>query len=538
MATGNPRLFRKQSTLHWLLFVIFLVLFLLNLALTTASAAEESAVAAGQKEVTFPIRRFVISGNTVFPRDELRELLDDLRGDGRTAAAVEQARERLEKFHHDRGYPTVIVNIPEQSVEGGFVYLQVIEQRIGAEKVAGLRHFPEETVRQLFPSLAEGQIPHVPTITEEFARANRNPDLRITPGLAPSKEAGTVEVELKVEDRFPLHGSLELNNRASHDTTELRLNAALRYDNLWQREHSVGVQYQTSPEKPSEVQVLSGSYVLPDPWHDDRRIVFYGVWSDTDTIAAVGDIQTIGRGFIAGGRYLMPLPKAGDYNHSVTLGVDYKKFRETAGFTTEVSYLPFSLGYDASLADSSGLTIFNAGLSMAFRGAVTDQIDMVNKRGEAKGNFLTGVLGVERQQKLSFGMEAKVRADGQLASEPLVANEQYAGGGMESVRGYKESEALGDNAAHASVELAAPSIKPGDSFQLTPYLFYDVASLWLRKPLPEETRNRTLQGTGIGVRGTLFGHLGYEVALAFALADSDRIEKGDNRLHFMVNGQF
>ena len=83
----------------------------------------------------------------------------------------------------------------------------------------------------------------------------------MTPVLRPGKTPGTVEVDLKVKDELPLHGSLELNDRYSTDTSRLRLSAMLRYDNLWQKEHSFSLQYQTAPEKPGEVKVWSGTYL-------------------------------------------------------------------------------------------------------------------------------------------------------------------------------------------------------------------------------------------------------------------------------------
>ena len=68
---------------------------------------------------TFEINEFRVEGNTLFSTDRITDLLDDLTGSDRSAADVEQARDTLERFYHDAGYPTVMVNIPEQSAEGG-----------------------------------------------------------------------------------------------------------------------------------------------------------------------------------------------------------------------------------------------------------------------------------------------------------------------------------------------------------------------------------------------------------------------------------
>jgi hemolysin activation/secretion protein len=554
MAKGNSHLFRKPYIIQWLLLTIFFVLFLLNLSLTAHAASSVEAAPAGaaiadQQVETFPIRRFVIYGNTAFPRDTLRKLLNDLRGQEQTAADVEKARDRIEKYYHENGYPTTLVNIPEQPIEGGFVYLQVIEGKVGSLSVKGNSWLSEKRIRKELPSMASGEIVNLPQIKKELMRANSIPDAKVIPAMSPGKEVGKTDVELKVEDRIPLHGSLEVNDRNSHDTTLLRVNAALRYDDLWGLGHSINFQYQVSPQNFSEVEVFSGSYILPAPWADSNRIVLYGVWSNSSTTFGES-FNTIGKGSIIGGRYVLPFPPFKSYNHSAVLGFDYKHFDENTiqgsaadiAVSSPVEYLPLSLAYNGSLPDSSGLTLFNCGFNMAFRGLITRQQNFDDKRYMARANYFYAVLGAERRQRLPAGLSLLVKLDGQIADHPLISNEQYAAGGMESVRGYKESEEMGDSAFHGVLELAAPNLAsklgPGEGYLLTPYIFYDFAALWVQDPLPGQDAAMDIQGTGIGIRGLLFGDLEFETDWGFALKDTTRIKKGDSQVHFKVKYQF
>ena len=84
-------------------------------------------------------------------------------------------------------------------------------------------------------------------------RANSNPDRQISPEVRAGLEPGTSALILDVKDRLPLHGRLDLDNYSPPGTPELRLNANVSYDNLWQLDHSLGLQYGFSPEsyKPS-----------------------------------------------------------------------------------------------------------------------------------------------------------------------------------------------------------------------------------------------------------------------------------------------
>ena len=521
---------------------------LLMLFLAFGAMASEAYGQGDEQRPAFEISAFEVEGNTLFPEAKIRTALEEFTGPRKTAEDVEKARDALESFYHKEGYPTVLVNIPEQTVEEGIVRLRVIESKIRRVKVTGNRYFTMEKILRELPSFRPGEILYVPKVEAELNMINRNPDFKVAPVLMPGREPGAVDVELKVKDRLPLHLSLVLNNRSTQDTTDLRLNAMIRYDNLWQKEHSISLQYQTSPEDRDEVQVAAGSYVFPAPWKDDHLVALYGIWSDSDTAFGEG-FEVVGKGNIFGARYIMPLPSYKLYTHNLTLGLDYKDFDETTGFEEEeedlktpMTYVPLSLTYSSSLFDSWGQTRFCGGLNMAFRGLVTDHREFEEKRFRAKGNYVYATLGVERIQKLPADMNLFLKLDGQVADQPLIANEQYSAGGMVSVRGYKESEVLGDDAIHTTLELSAPDLadlfKVSDHVDFTPYLFYDFAALRVRSPLEGQDPSPLIQGVGLGVRGYVSRFLEYQSDWAVALSDTDKTDKGDSRFYFTIKYQF
>lgn len=517
------------------LFAVF-SLFLLAARVEVAFAQSPQ----NEQVVTFEIKSYEVQGNTLLAGALIKERLADLTGPGKTAKDVERARETIENLYHDLGYPTVMVSIPEQTVEGGIVKLEAIEGKIRRVTVNGNRFYTMEKIRKELPSFVTGEIPYVPKLQEEISKINSHADLKVTPRMTPGDEVGTVDVELNVKDRLPLHASLELNNRASPNTTELRLSAMIRYDNLWQQDHSVSVQYQTSPMKPSEVQVVAGSYVLPVPGREADRLAVYGVMSDSSSAFGEG-FKTVGKGFVAGARYVLALPPAEKYSHSLTFGFDYKDFKDVLGFTTSTpgeintpaTYMPFTVAYTGFLPDEWGVTQFSAGMSGAFRGLVTQKAEFENKRYKARGNYVVGTAGIERHQKLPGDATLFVKVDGQIANQPLISNEQYSAGGMENVRGYKESEALGDNAIHTTVEVAGPDLvkKLGvqNNITVVPYVFYDAASLMVKDPLPEQHSHTELQSAGVGFRGNIIKDFEYDAGIGIPLTKTvytDRFSVG------------
>jgi hemolysin activation/secretion protein len=116
---------------------------------------------------------------------------------------------------------------------------------------------------------------------------------------------------------------------------------------------------------------------------------------------------------------------------------------------------------------------------------------------------------------------------------------------MESVRGYKESAASGDQAVHVTVETSFPNplekiAAIGKSFQMVPFLFYDLAELTIQEPLPlpGQGRSAKLEGAGAGVRGSMAKHLEYEFDWAIALNGTDRTKNGQQQFYFKLRAVF
>ncbi len=492
---------------------------------------------AAEDKVTFAIYSYDIKGNTLLDSGTLIEVLSEFTGFGKTAQDVEWARDALEAAYHETGFPTVLVNIPEQTVEDGKVVLEVIESRIKRVLVTGNKYYTMERIRSELPSVQPGKVLYLPKVREDLARLNSSPDLKVGMVLIPGRELGFINVELKVEDNLPLHGSLELNNRCTHTTTDLRLNGAIHFDNIWQKSHSLNAQFQVSPEDTEEVLLFTGSYALPMPWSQNHMLIGYYVNSDSDTATGEG-LSVMGKGQVIGLRYMVMLPGTPAYSQNVIIGLDWKDFEEEIeGVITPIEYMPVSFGYAGTLSDSGGTTQFSAGLNMLFRhNAFSGMEEFTNKREGATGNYIYLTAGMERRQKLPKNFSLFAKLDGQVADQPLVNNEQFSVGGVNSVRGYMESELLGDYAIHSTVEFFGPSLMKNHF--IMPYLFYDCAWIGTREPLDGEYGQTFIHGAGIGIHGEWKKIIEFKLDWGMALKDTDDTKQGDQQVHFKVSIKF
>lgn len=511
--------------------------------LCAASAGAAEPLAAD----TFDILEYTVEGNTRLPQIDIERAVYPFLGEGKTIKDAEAAREALEKAYRDRGYLTVLVDIPPQAVNQGAVVLKVTEATVEKLRITGSRYYSLGAIREGVPSLAEGEVPNFNDVQRELSQLNRSPGRNVAPVMRPAQTPGQVEVELQVKDEFPLHATLEANNHYSMNTSHTRIAGQLRYDNLWQLQHSISLQFQEAPERPSDSQVASVSYVMPGG--GDRSYVFYAVRSNSN-VASLGSLNVIGNGEIYGLRLVQTLPPAEGLTHTLSLGVDYKHFKEnvvqqSGAVQTPITYLPFSIQYSAVLPQLSGSsTAFDTGVGFIVRGLMADLDEFANKRALADTAYAVLRAGVQRTQMLPAGWQLFGRFDTQLASGALVNSEQLAAGGASTVRGYLESEAMGDDGVRGGLELRTPRLLPATLGSVkTFYLlaFTDGARLRVRDALPGQQRHFNLSSAGFGLRLEARG-FGLELDAAHAFKDggsaTTNTHAGENRVSFRGSYEF
>ncbi len=501
-----------------------------------ASSPAPAAPAEAAPVKYFPIMEYQVEGNTLMRTIDIERAVMPFLGEGKSIKDVEAARQNLEKIYHDHGYQTVLVNIPQQEVSSGIVHLTVVEAPVGQLAIKGSKYHSLETIEATVPQLQGGVVPNFNEVQKELAQVNHTDDLHVTPVLRASATPGQVDVDLNVQDTLPLHAMVEANNRYSANTSELRLIGEVSYDNLFQANQSMSVEYQTAPEHPDQAKIWSVSYVIPTKgglvW------ALYAVRSDSN-IAAVGDLDVIGDGSIYGVRLIDPLPSSSPtFYHNFTAGIDYKDFKQDVvlqGSDTLASpaqYAPFTLQYTATwlgqpvpahqTAATTGArssTTFDLGTNFLIDGFGTQGDQFAVKRAGASPTYVIFHPGLQRQQVLPYSFSLVAKVDGQVASGPLISNEQFGAGGVESVRGYTESERLGDNGLRGSLELRTPQLLYGRPRFTSSYfyVFFDGARVRILEPLPAQRTGYDLASEGIGFR---FKYGGLSTDLDGARADT------------------
>jgi len=387
----------------------------------TLAASITNLFVAPKKKQTFEVRGYRIEGNTALPPEQF-SILTNYIGE-LDFARIREGLGKLQLRYRDLGFATISVTLPPQKLTDGFVRIKIVEGRLAAVHVEGNRYYSSGNVLRALPSLDTNVLLNTKWFQPELDRANLNQDRQIYPVIGPGPDPGTSDLTLKVKDRSPFHGHLEINDKSTPDTPLLRVDTAVQYDNLWQRNHQAGFDYNFSPQsmKPDSyspefydqpmVASYSGYYRLPlgaghglrddyenlpvtfgydevthrfnlPPATGNPELIFYASRSVSDTPVRFGPLTPLVTNNISedvssqsaerdltfnnniGGKLTIPLRDLLGIKSSLQLGLDYKSY-EAKGFSTNLTYIniytldPFDPTRRGPLVESSTVPLPN-----------------------------------------------------------------------------------------------------------------------------------------------------------------------------------
>jgi hemolysin activation/secretion protein/AraC-like DNA-binding protein len=366
----------------------------------------------------FTVDKYLVTGNTILSPGTIGGILANVPaafGTNVTFDAIRAALADLQMSYRERGYVTVSVGLPQQKLTNATVKVKVTEGRLAAINVAGNRYFSSNNVMRALPSLHTNLLLNSHVFQRELDLANASRDRQIYPVVGPGAEPDTSELTLKVKDQLPLHARLEVNNQHTPNTPDQRASFSAQYDNLWDLEHQIGLQYSFSfnnykagnesvfsPLDDPLVANYSGYYRMPlgrttavqdqidanpgrfgydevthkfslPPAADRPELNIYASRSTSDTGVQYGPSQlltsptnllvlvsrdsgqniTLNEG--VGGRLSVPLPQIFKLNSTLSAGLDFKRYQmlsfNSNNFVSSFTYTNGTLG-STTIGDS------------------------------------------------------------------------------------------------------------------------------------------------------------------------------------------
>jgi hemolysin activation/secretion protein len=231
-------------------------------SLARGQTAETNSPPAPARTKGLNVTSYHVEGNTVLPPQDFG-VLSNYTGTNLDFPRLREGLVKLQMRYHELGYPTISVTLPPQKLTNGVVKVKVVEGWLNKITITGNNYYSDENIRRALPSLTTNVLLNTKWFQPELDQANANRDRQIYPVISPGAGPGTTDLELTVKDRLPLHGRVEVNDKSSPGTPLLRVDTAVQYGNLWQREHQIGFDYNFSPQEFKPNGSVNGFYDQP-----------------------------------------------------------------------------------------------------------------------------------------------------------------------------------------------------------------------------------------------------------------------------------
>ena len=419
------------------------------------------------------------------------------------------------------------------------------------------------------------------------ARLSRHPGRWVDVAVSRGGEEETSELAFIVNEKRPWRAFAQASNTGTKETDKWRYHLGYVDSQLLGLDDILRLHYITAGFDDSHA--VLGSYEAPFVFGEPWRWRLRGAYSDyTASEVGVSDADFSGNSWTTAGTFIWNVYQNGrffldlvagataqdievdneifgiDLGGRETLvlphaGVEFERFLLTGGTKGSVLFEgPNLTGADESDLEDLGRTepdedwvVLRWDLSHYF------YLEPLLDR-EAWENTMT-------PETSTLAHEIAVLLRGQYSfDQRLIPNLQQVAGGLESVRGYPQSEAAGDSGVLASVEYRfhVPRVLPiqrdapdvfGRPFRLAPRYAYDRpdwdlilrafvdfgATFYGSSDFGEE-EDETLLGTGLGAELRLKENYSFRLDWGVALIDmeNDEAEAGDNELHLMATIAF
>lgn len=407
------------------------------------------------------VRRFELTGNTVFTREELTAVTAPYENRVLSAEELQEARRQLTLYYVERGYLNSGAVIPDQQVENGVVRIRVVEGRLSEVEITGNTHLRADYLQGRLQPDAEEPL-NVQHLQERLQLLQQNPLIeQLQAELAPGVQPGEGRLRLGIREARPYEIGLAVanNNPPSVGATRAYLYGVDR--NLSGVGDTLGLSYGHSLES-SDTSDWRVFYARPLNARD-TAVQIWAERNDTSVIEdrfsaldITSDLQSYG---IALTHPLYQTPQ-----QTFALGVNLER-RHSESFLLGIPF-SFAPGEDNGEATITVARFVQEWLDrrlnqvIAARSTVSVGLDAFGATTHARepdgqfvswlGQFQWARRFGERDYQLFF------KSILQLASDPLLPMEKCALGGLETVRGYPENTLVRDRCFVASLEFRVP----------------------------------------------------------------------------------
>lgn len=455
------------------------------------------------------VNKIQVRGSTVFSPQDFDRITAPFVNKTLTFEQLLAVRTTITNFYTSKGYTTSGAFLPPQNLANGVLRVQVVEGELERIEIKGLNHLRNSYVRARLAAAVKTPV-NLQRLESALQLLQQSPLLKqveaeLTKGTAPGRSV----LILNLKEASPFTAGLSVDNKEPPSVGSFGSTALLSHNNLLGFGDRLSAEFGIT----QGVTDYSFGYEIPLNSQDGRLSFRYSNGRNRVIEQPFKPLDINGRSQTYSIGFRQPLVRTPNQEFAIGLSADLRQSRtylfedKLYSFTTgpekgesRVSAIRFSTDWVSRKQNAILAARSQFSLGLGILGAT------VNDTG-TDGRFFSWLGQVQWLKALNQEKDAVfiARAATQLTGDSLLPLEQFSIGGVDSVRGYRTSQKVGDNGAIASVELRVPIVRDAGGFgllQLTP--FFDAGIAWSNQNDSNDSNDgNTLLSAGLGLRWQL-----------------------------------
>ena len=387
-----------------------------------------------------------VAPSSVLSQEEVNQIIQPIVGKNVFISDIQNVIDQLNNLYAEKGFVTAKAFLPEQTVENGHIYIELIESKVGNVSVEQNKWTRTKYITDRVEQ-KPGELFDIVELEKDILDFNRyNEGVNLTANLTAGTQPGTTDIQLTAHENIPFHVVGIMDNAGRYQTGRLRGGAMIYADSLFHNR-----------DRLSLGSYFSGGAISPFADYNfpinkkDGRIGF--MYSSTFAKIKWGPLEPLdlkSKSYIYSLYYSQPLVRKPGFELKSYAGLNYKRAR------TSILDDWMDLGVDEiTSADVAfnirkdtkhGIWYANQGVSLAVP-IFDSQSSYVKING-----------GAIRLHDFSHGVIGQLKANYQVIpnNKHIPYLDQFQTGGLATVRGYSEGILMGKNGYYTSAELMFP----------------------------------------------------------------------------------
>lgn len=403
------------------------------------------------------VRSIEIEGNKAVSSDEIQEWIKEFLDQELTILDVYRICKTIDQNYAAKGYFLSRSYPPPQEIHDGVLVIKILEGRIGTIRIEGNKHYTTRFIYRYFEPFCNQALKY-----DEFLKAllllNENSDLSAGVLFEKGKEVGTADLIVRVSDARPMHLYLNENNYGRDLTTNTQFGGRFDWGNCIFSGDTLSVAEVVGfPFK--ALYFTDATYTVP--------LNAKGTFMELGYLFSKFEIDELQSLHLRGESIIGTIKAMHAVKRTKTLGIElfgYFDIKQIQNFVlgertsydrlrvltvgTIIDHYNSGNGRDyLNLRVGAGIPNFLGGMS-----SVSDQSSRIG----GGGRFLKLNFDYDRLQQIYKEWMFYFHASGQWSPYKLTLPEQLYIGGMNTVRGYPLSVALGDSGYYSNLETRFP----------------------------------------------------------------------------------